>query len=79
VPRTVLIGTGLALTVSQWTSEPTAFGSAYDTNLLVGHYVITPVVIGLLGWLLLDLWRRTRSGAPLEDEPDQVPAATGDR
>jgi hypothetical protein len=79
VPRTVLIGTGLALTVSQWTSEPAAFRSAYDANLLVGHYVITPVVIGLLGWLLLDLWRRTRSGAPLEDEPDQVPAAAGDR
>jgi hypothetical protein len=79
VPRTVLIGTGLALTVSQWTSEPAAFGSAYDANLLVGHYVITPVVIGLLGWLLLDLWRRTRSGAPLEDEPNEVPAAAGER
>ena len=79
VPRTVLIGTGLALTVSQWTSEPAAFGSAYDANLLVGHYVITPVVIGLLGWLLLDLWRRTRSGAPLEDEPDEVAAAAGQR
>ena len=79
VPRTVLIGTGLALTVSQWTSEPAAFGSAYDANLLVGHYVITPVVIGLLGWLLLDLWRRTRSGSPLEDEPEQVPAAAGER
>ena len=79
VPRTVLIGTGLALTVSQWTSEPALFPSAYDANLLVGHYVITPVVIGLLGWLLLDLWRRTRSGAPLEDEPDEVPAAAGER
>jgi hypothetical protein len=51
----------------------------YDANLLVGHYLITPVVIGLLGWLLLDLWRRTRSGAPLEDEPNEVPAAAGER
>ena len=79
VPRTVLIGTGLALTVSQWTSEPAAFGRAYDANLLFGHYVVTPVVIGLLGWLLFDLWRRVRSGTPLEDEPDQVPAPAGDR
>jgi hypothetical protein len=79
VPRTVLIGTGLALTVSQWTSEPAAFGSAYDANLLFGHYVVTPVVIALLGWLLLDLWRRSRSGAPLEDEPGEVPAAAGER
>jgi hypothetical protein len=78
VPRTVLIGTGLALTVSQWTSEPVAFPRAYDANLLFGHYVVTPVVIALLGWLLLDLWRRVRSGAPLEDEPDQVPAPAGE-
>jgi hypothetical protein len=79
VPRTVLIGTGLALTVSQWTSEPVAFARAYDANLLFGHYVVTPVVIALLGWLLFDLWRRVRSGSPLEDEPDQVPAAAGER
>jgi alpha-1,6-mannosyltransferase len=77
-PRTVLIGTGLALTVSQWTSEPAAFGRAYDANLLFGHYVLTPVVIALLGWLLFDLWCRVRSGAPLEDEPDQVPAPAGE-
>jgi alpha-1,6-mannosyltransferase len=79
VPRTVLIGTGLALTVSQWTSEPAAFGSAYDANLLFGHYGVTPVVIGLLGWLLLDLWRRVRSGAPLEDEPAEVSATARER
>ena len=79
VPRTVLVGTGLALTVSQWTSEPGVFPDAYDGNLLFGHYVVTPVVIGLLGWLLFDLWRRLRSGAPLEDEPDHVPAAASER
>jgi hypothetical protein len=74
VPRAVLVATGVALTLSQWTSEPESFTRAYDANILFGHYVITPVVIGLLGWLLLDLWRRTRAGAPLEDEPDQVAA-----
>jgi len=79
VPRTVLIATGVALTLSQWTSEPASFARAYDANILFGHYVVTPVVIGLLGWLLLDLWRRTRAGAPLEDEPGEVPAAAGER
>ncbi len=78
VPRTVLIGTGLALTLSQWTSEPAAFPTAYDANVLFGHYVLTPIVIGLLGWLLLDLWRRTRTGEPLEDAPDDVAAAAGE-
>ena len=28
---------------------------------------------------LFDLWRRVRSGAPLEGEPDQVPAPADER
>lgn len=79
VPRAVLIATGVALTLSQWTSEPASFAAAYDANILFGHYVVTPIVIGLLGWLLLDLWRRTRSGAPLEDEVREVAAPAGER
>jgi hypothetical protein len=79
VPRAVLIGTGAALGVSQFAAEPASFGSAYDANLLLGHYVLTPLVIGLLVWLGVELVRRVRSGAPLEDEPEQVPAAAGDR
>ncbi len=39
VPRTVLVGTGVALTLSQWTSEPAVFETAYDANVLFGHYV----------------------------------------
>jgi hypothetical protein len=79
VPTIVLIGTTLGLAVSQWTSEPANFASAYDANLLFGHYVLTPLVIGLLVWLLVDLWRRVRNRAPLEDEPHQVPAPAGYR
>jgi alpha-1,6-mannosyltransferase len=78
VPRAVLIGTGTALTISQWTSEPARFARAYDVNVLFGHYVVTPIVIGLLAWLLVDLWRRVRSGAPLEDQPREVAAGAGD-
>jgi alpha-1,6-mannosyltransferase len=77
VPRTVLIGTGVALTVSQFSAEPDRFHAAFDANLFFGHYVVTPVVVGLLGWLLLDLWRRTGLGAPLEDQPREVSAAAG--
>ena len=79
VPRAVVIGTGTALTVSQFTAEPERFGTAYHTNLLWGHYVVTPVVIGLLVWLATDLVRRARSGAPLEDEPRDVAAAARER
>lgn len=77
VPRIVLIGTSLGLIVSQWTSEPATFASAYDANLLFGHYVLTPILIVLLVWLLVDLWARVRDGAPLEDTPHEVPAPTG--
>ena len=77
VPRIVLIGTSLGLIVSQWTSEPATFASAYDANLLFGHYVLTPILIALLVWLLVDLWARVREGAPLEDTPREVPAPTG--
>lgn len=74
VPRAALLGTGLALTVSQWTSEPERFAAAYGANVWFGHYVLTPLIVGLLAWLLVDLWRRARSGAPLQDEPEEVPA-----
>ena len=70
VPRLVLLGTSVALGVSQWTAEPGRFRGAYDTNVLVGHYAITPVVIALLGWLLLDGWRRWRGGLALQDEQE---------
>ncbi|HEX9124651.1 MAG TPA: glycosyltransferase 87 family protein [Actinomycetota bacterium] len=79
VPRTVLIGTGAALTLSQWTAEPARFARAYDLNVLFGHYVLAPVVVLLLGWALVDLWRRLRVDAPLQDQPDGVPAAAGER
>jgi hypothetical protein len=79
VPRLVAIGTGLALTVSQWTTEPESFGAAYEANLWVGHYVLTPFVIAMLAWLLLDLRRRTSRGASLEDEADRDPAPAGQR
>lgn len=74
VPRAALLGTGLALTVSQWSSEPERFAAAYGANVWFGHYVLTPLIVGLLAWLLVDLWRRARSGAPLQDEPEEVPA-----
>jgi hypothetical protein len=79
VPRAVLIGTGVALTLSQWTAEPTRYPGAYDANVLIGHYVLTPLVLAAAAWLLLDLRRRIREGLPLgtEQEQEQVPAGAG--
>lgn len=77
VPRVVLLGTSVALGLSQWTAEPARFPAAYDANVLIGHYVITPVLIAFLGWLLLDGWRRWRDGLPLYDE-QEIPGAAGE-
>ncbi len=74
VPLAVLVATGTALTLSQFTAEPARFGAAYDANLFFGHYAVTPVVIGLLVWLASDFVRCLRSGASLEEEPRDVPA-----
>jgi hypothetical protein len=78
VPRTVLIGTGAALALSQWTAEPTRYPGAYDANVLIGHYVLTPVVVAFAVWLLVDLRRRCRDGLSLgpETDPAEVAAAT---
>jgi hypothetical protein len=76
VPRLVLLGTSVALGVSQWTAEPFLFRGPYNTNLLIGHYVITPVVIVLFAWLIRDGWRRWRGGVGLQEE-QQVPDPAG--
>lgn len=77
VPRTVTIGVSTALAVSQWAAEPGRYPGAYELNVIVGHYVITPVVAGLLAWLLVDLRRRLRADAPLEEEHGEVAAGAG--
>jgi hypothetical protein len=67
-PRVSLIVLSAVLAVSQWTAEPLRFPEAYDVNVLIGHYLLTPVVIGLLVWLAVDLRRRLAIPLPLHDE-----------
>ncbi len=74
VPRLTLILTGAALSVSQWVTEPAGFPRAYDANVLFGHYILSPVAVGLLVWLAGEFLRRVRSGTPLEQEEGEVPA-----
>lgn len=73
-PRAVLIALSALLAFSQWTAEPARFPEAYDLNVLVGHYVLTPVVIGLLVWLALDLRRRLQVPLALHDEEEREAA-----
>jgi alpha-1,6-mannosyltransferase len=76
VPRISLIALSVVLALSQWTAEPLRFPEAYDLNVLIGHYALTPIVIGLLVWLGLDLRRRLSIPLALHDEEGREPAET---
>jgi hypothetical protein len=67
-PRVSLVALSVVLALSQWTAEPLRYPDAYDLNILIGHYVLTPIVIGLLVWLALDLRRRSSAPLTLRDE-----------
>ena len=76
VPRVSLIALSAVLALSQWTAEPLRFPDAYDLNVLIGHYVLTPIVVGLLVWMGLDLRRRLSIPLALHDEEGREPAET---
>jgi alpha-1,6-mannosyltransferase len=74
-PRISLIVLSVVLALSQWTAEPARFPDAYDLNVLIGHYLLTPIVIALLVWLAIDLRRRVAIPLPLaDDEEEREPA-----
>jgi hypothetical protein len=75
VPRVSLIVLSGVLALSQWTAEPLRFPEAYDLNVWIGHYVLTPVVIGLLVWLAVDLRRRLVVPLALHDEEGEAAEA----
>ena len=75
VPRVSLIVLSGVLALSQWTAEPLRFPEAYDLNVLIGHYVLTPVVLGVLLWLALDLRRRLSIPVALHDEEGEAAEA----
>jgi hypothetical protein len=78
VPRTVMIALSGALALSQWTAEPRLYPRAYDVSVLVGHYVLTPAVIGLLVWLAVDLRRRLSIPLALHEEHGEASEARQD-
>jgi hypothetical protein len=67
VPRLVTVATAALLGVSQWVAEPSVFADAYGVNITVGRYLLAPVALGLVGWLLVDLRRRARALDPIAD------------
>ncbi len=77
-PRVAVIGAGVALLLAQWSTEPLRYPGAFSVNLWIGHWIVMPVITGLLVWVLVDLRRRLRLGLALHDQ-EPVPQAAGHR
>jgi alpha-1,6-mannosyltransferase len=88
--RTALIATSALLAVTLWSAEPLRYPGAFNVDLFVGRWIVTPVFLLLLLRALRDLNRRLSLGLPFHDdspplvvlsEPapqqDRVPASTG--
>lgn len=59
------IGTSLLLAVSLFATEPAGADIAYDVNVLLGRWIITPLVIALAALAGREVLGRLRSGAAL--------------
>jgi hypothetical protein len=70
-PRVSLIVLSVVLALSQWTAEPFRYEVAYEVNVWIGDFLLTPIVIGLLVWLAADLRRRVAIPLPLADEKEE--------
>lgn len=76
--RATLIAAGIALAMVQWTTEPLRYPGAFNVNLAIGHWIVTPTLLTLAIWCLVDLRHRLIERLPLHDTHD-VPHGEGRR
>ena len=72
-PRGTVIVAGAALALAQWSTEPLRYPDAFAVNLWIGHWIVTPSMLALVVWCLVDLRRRMRRHLPLH-ETERDPA-----
>jgi len=80
-PRTALIATSALLGVTLWSTESMRYPGAFSLNVWVGDWLVVPVILGLLIWLLRDLRSRIENGLLFEDEiglQEPPPASAGE-
>ena len=76
-PRATLVAAGVALAFAQWSTEPLRYPDSFAVNLAVGHWIVTPVMLGIVIWCLVDLRRRVLDRLPLHDQ-EHVAAQAGE-
>jgi hypothetical protein len=69
--RVAVVVLSTVLAASETVAEPLNmnYPSVYHGMVLTGHYVLTPILLVTLAWLLVDLGRRVVRGRPLDDAP----------
>jgi alpha-1,6-mannosyltransferase len=67
-PRTALIATSALLGATLWSTEPLRYPGAFSLNVFVGNWIVVPVIVVLLLWVLYDLRSRIEGGLLFEDE-----------
>jgi hypothetical protein len=72
-PRLALLATSALLAVSMWSAEPLRFPGAYEVNLALVRWVVTPILLVLALRALLDLRRRAERGLPFAERGLVVP------
>jgi hypothetical protein len=73
VARTAVIAAGAMLAVTLWSAEPLRYPKGFEVNLLVGHWMVAPALLVLVGRALLDLRSRLKTGAGLADASVGLP------
>ena len=67
-PRTALIATSALLGGTLWSAEAMRYPGAFSLNVFLGNWIVVPIIVGLLLWLLRDLRSRVQDGLLFEDE-----------
>ena len=61
-PRVVLLTTSVLLALTLWSAEPLRFPGAFELNLFIGRWIVTPILLLLALRALHDLRRRAGLG-----------------
>jgi hypothetical protein len=67
-PRAALIATSALLGSTLWSTEAMRYPGAFSLNVILGNWIVMPVILGFLIWLLRDLRSRIDFGLLFEDE-----------
>ena len=76
-PRVALLATSALLAVTLWAAEPLRFPGAFELNLFVGRWIVTPILLVLALRALRDVRRRADLGLTFAER--RVTLGAGDR